>query len=75
MCARILTPKKQRALLDIVDERPRRCPFLTDEGGCSIHPARPLTCRTYGVLNHVSQVKATAASAHGEVPGQWVSLF
>ena len=67
--------KKQRELLGTVEERPRRCPFLTDEGGCSIHPARPLTCRTYGVLDDASQVKATAASAHGEVPWQWVSAF
>ena len=68
-------PQKQRELLDVVDEHPRRCPFLTSEGGCSIHPARPLTCRTYGVLNEVSQVKATAESARGEVPWQWVSHF
>ncbi len=67
--------KKQRQLLDMADERPRRCPFLTDAGGCSIHPARPLTCRTYGVLNAVSQVKATAESAQGEVPRPWISSF
>jgi Fe-S-cluster containining protein len=24
-----------------------RCPFLTDEGGCSVYSARPKQCRTY----------------------------
>ena len=68
-------PKKQREFLNTVEERPRRCPFLTSEGGCSIHPARPLTCRTYGILNQVSQVNATAESAHNKVPWQWISSF
>lgn len=67
--------KKQQQLLEGIDERPRRCPFLTDEGGCSIHPARPLTCRTYGVLNYASQVKATIKSVRDGAPQQWMSSF
>jgi len=67
--------ERQRAVLDAVDDRPQRCPFLIESGGCSIHPARPLTCRTYGVLNKVSQVKAVAASAKGAMSPHWISSF
>ncbi|MDA0747610.1 MAG: YkgJ family cysteine cluster protein [bacterium] len=67
-------PQRQEALLGVAEERPRRCPFLTGEGGCSIHPARPLVCRTYGVLSR-EQVEETASSARGEVPSAWVASF
>lgn len=66
---------RQRALLDVVDERPQRCPFLTESGGCSIHPVRPLTCRTYGVLNEVAQVETVAASVKGKLSQHWISSF
>ncbi len=66
---------RQRELLTFTDERPRRCPFLTEVGGCSIHPVRPLTCRTYGVLNHKQQVQAVATVSEGQVPSNWVQAF
>ena len=67
--------ERQRELLSRMDERPKKCPFLTDSGGCSIHPARPLTCRTYGVLNRVAQVEAAAKDHAGDLPKFWVSAF
>jgi Fe-S-cluster containining protein len=67
--------ERQREFLDITDERPRRCPFLTASQGCSIHPVRPMTCRTYGVLNHLEQVDAAAEAVDGEVPKNWVAMF
>ncbi|MDA0709476.1 MAG: YkgJ family cysteine cluster protein [bacterium] len=67
--------ERQRELLSIVDERPMRCPFLTDSGGCSIHPVRPLTCRTYGVLNNEVQVEAAAEANKADLPKFWVSAF
>jgi Fe-S-cluster containining protein len=67
--------ERQRALLSGGNERPRRCPFLTESMGCSIHPARPLTCRTYGVLNRAEQVDAVAKAHQGDLPRFWVSAF
>lgn len=67
--------ERQRELLSSMDERPKKCPFLTDSRGCSIHPARPLTCRTYGVLNREEQV-IEATETHGDdLPKFWVSAF
>lgn len=67
--------ERQRELLSLADERPVKCPFLTDTGGCSIHPARPLTCRTYGVLNEVAQVDAAAEAHKEDMPQFWLSAF
>ncbi|MFT5368941.1 MAG: Fe-S-cluster containining protein [Candidatus Latescibacterota bacterium] len=67
--------ERQRELLTSADERPMRCPFLTDSGGCSIHPARPLTCRTYGVLNKAEQVDEAAKNHQDDLPKLWVSAF
>jgi len=65
---------EREAVLSETDERPTQCPFLTDEGRCSIHPVRPLACRTYGVLSR-ERVEQTAKEARGEVPTQWISSF
>ncbi|MBT4138016.1 MAG: YkgJ family cysteine cluster protein [Candidatus Latescibacteria bacterium] len=67
--------ERQREFLSLSDERPMKCPFLTDTGGCSIHPARPLTCRTYGVLNEVEQVDAVAEAHKADMPPFWISAF
>ena len=64
----------QEAALGVTDERPDRCPFLTSEGHCSIHPARPMACRTYGVLSR-EIVETTAKEARGDVPKGWISSF
>ena len=66
--------ERREQVLGMMDERPERCPFLTDVGGCSIHPARPMACRTYGILNR-EQVEETASKARGEVPRSWISSF
>lgn len=65
----------QKEFLSVSDERPKRCPFLTETGGCSIHPARPLTCRTYGVLNEAKQVDDAAKTRQEDLPKFWVSAF
>lgn len=67
-------PNRQAEYLGIIEERPTRCPFLTEAGACSIHPARPLVCRTYGVLDR-EQVEKTALDAKGELPGDWIRRF
>ena len=64
----------QERLLSLEEERPLRCPFLTDVGGCSIHPARPLACRTYGVLSQ-ERVTETREQLLGEVPTIWLTHF
>lgn len=61
-------------LLSHDEERPLRCPFLTTEGGCSIHPARPLACRTYGILSQ-EDVEGTKVRLEGEVPSVWLTHF
>ncbi len=67
-------PEARDRVLDVTEERPTRCPFLTGEGGCSIYPVRPLVCRTYGVLSREA-VEETARGARGEVSSQWISSF
>ena len=62
------------AVLGMTEERPVRCPFLTDAGACSIYPVRPLVCRTYGVLSRET-VEETASGARGKVSSQWISSF
>ena len=67
-------PQRRVELLGLREERPVRCPFLTDAGGCSIYPVRPLACRTYGVLSR-EQVEETASGARGNLPSSWVWSF
>jgi Fe-S-cluster containining protein len=64
----------QERLLSLDEERPLRCPFLTEIGGCSIHPARPLACRTYGVLSQ-DDVDNTRDRLQDEVPNVWLTHF
>ncbi|MCZ6633769.1 MAG: YkgJ family cysteine cluster protein [bacterium] len=67
-------PVQQKAFLDVIEERPERCPFLTSEGGCMVHPVRPLVCRTYGVLTR-EEVEQVASDVRGEVPQHWIASF
>lgn len=71
---RHFSPEEQSRLLSFGEERPLRCPFLSDEGGCTIHPVRPLACRTYGVLSR-ENVEKTGSAYRGEVPDLWVNQF
>jgi Fe-S-cluster containining protein len=68
------SPEDQERFLSFEEERPVRCPFLTDGGGCSIHPVRPLACRTYGVLSQ-DKVTDTKERLEGEVPSLWLRHF
>ena len=65
---------RQETLLGFFEERPTRCPFLTSEQACSIHPVRPLVCRTYGVLSR-EQVDRVGSEARGRIPERWVREF
>ena len=65
---------RQEHLLGLTEERPERCPFLTDSGACSIHPVRPLACRTYGVLKN-KEVEDAALEAEGQIPDGWIRRF
>lgn len=65
---------RREALAAMFEERPQRCPFLTEDGRCTIHPARPLVCRTYGVVDR-EMVEGTAKAARGEVPSAWIRDF
>ncbi len=67
-------PEEQSRLLSFKEERPLRCPFLSTEGGCTIHPVRPLACRTYGVLSR-ENVEQTGSAYRGDVPDAWVHQF
>lgn len=65
---------RRRALLGFVEERPRRCPFLSADHRCTAYPARPLICRTYGVMS--AEAIAGAAARHdGRVPREWIDGF
>jgi Fe-S-cluster containining protein len=64
----------REALAATFEERPERCPLLTEDGRCRVHPVRPLVCRTFGVLDR-EMVEVTAKKARGEVPASWVRDF
>lgn len=61
-------------VLGVVDERPAQCPFLTPSRQCAIHPVRPLTCRTYGVLRRENLLEA-AQRHEGQFPAAWINGF
>ena len=67
--------EQQHKYFSLTEERPKRCPFRNDErGGCHIYPARPLICRTYGVLS--SERIMEAVDRYREVvPGKWLVRF
>jgi Fe-S-cluster containining protein len=67
-------PARRDALLSRTDERPMQCPFLSGDGGCSIHPVRPMACRTYGVLSR-EEVDAVPAAFRGTYPDPWLKQF
>jgi len=55
-------PTERHFYLNFREEWPLRCPFRDEENkGCAIYPVRPLTCRTYGVLNEQRIEEAVAA--------------
>lgn len=65
---------RQQELFSFVEERPRRCPFLGADHRCTVYPARPLICRTYGVMT--PQTIAQAAERHrGSLPEEWIAGF
>lgn len=68
------SPEEGERVLGLTEERPTRCPFLTASGRCSIHPARPLTCRTYGVLRGENLIEAAGRNA-GLIPVRWINGF
>lgn len=65
---------RRRALLRFTEERPRRCPFLGKDHGCTIYPVRPLICRTYAVMNHRT-IAETAERNRGNLPQEWIDGF
>lgn len=67
-------PEERDRVLGLTEERPTRCPFLTASGQCSIHPVRPFTCRTYGVLRQENLVETERRNA-GLIPAAWIDGF
>lgn len=66
--------QRRRALLGHTQERPRVCPFLGQDQGCTIYPVRPLICRTYAVLD--PETIAAAAKEHADdKPEDWIRGF
>ncbi len=61
-------------LLQFTEERPRRCPFLSAANRCTAYAARPLICRTYGVLDRAA-IDAAAQNLRGDRPAAWVDGF
>lgn len=68
------TGDRRGELLEFTEERPRRCPFLDADCRCTVYPARPLICRTYGVMSAATVAAAVAARA-GTVPDRWLRAF
>ena len=66
--------ERQEELLNFTEERPRQCPFLGADHGCTIYPVRPLICRTYAVMNHDS-IEAEAERNQGNAPQDWIDGF
>lgn len=65
---------EREELLAYTEERPRRCPFLSADHRCTAYPARPLICRTYGVMNSES-IAGAAEAQRGRFPRDWVEGF
>ncbi len=70
----VFPPEERDRVFGVIEERPARCPFLTDSGQCAIHPVRPLTCRTYGVLRQEHLLK-TAHRNKDLIPVKWINGF
>ena len=66
--------ERQRELFDFVEERPRRCPFLSEDHRCSIYPVRPLICRTYAVMNSRT-IAQMVERYRDKVPEDWIDGF
>ena len=70
-----LPEEEQECYFAFRDEWPLQCPFRDlQRGGCRIYPARPFTCRAYGVLDQELVEKAVHRH-EGEVPSEWLRLF
>ena len=67
----VLTDLEARRLQLATHIKPRttdargRCVYLTADDRCSVHPIRPLICRTWGVVKMLSCM-------HGCVPARWL---
>ena len=68
------TPARRDGLLALTEERPQRCPFLSDDNHCTIYPVRPLICRTYAVMNPET-IDEAVRRHEGEVPDAWLRRF
>lgn len=67
--------ERQEELFKFKNENPKQCPFLDKKnGGCTIYPVRPLTCRTYGVLNE-NLIEEAVERYSKVLPLSWVSTF
>ncbi len=71
---RELPAERRDALLAHTEERPRRCPFLGEDQGCTIYPVRPLICRTYGAMNPRS-IGRQVKNLRGHIPDGWIRDF
>jgi hypothetical protein len=74
-CARyctaiVLTDLEARRLQLATHAKPRtvngRCVYLTEHGRCSVHAARPLICRAWGLVRLLS-------CPHGCLPDRWLT--
>jgi Fe-S-cluster containining protein len=65
---------RRRELLAFTEERPRRCPFLGADQGCTIYSVRPLICRTYGAMNPISIEREGQRNAN-KLPASWIRDF
>ncbi|RKY71142.1 MAG: hypothetical protein DRP97_02555 [Candidatus Latescibacterota bacterium] len=69
--AREFPPEKRDMLLNFREEWPLQCPFRDQvKGACTIYPVRPLTCRTYGIMNEARMEEALAAHQNHLPPAQ-----
>lgn len=68
------SPQRQQELLGFTEERPRRCPFLGQDHGCTIYPVRPLICRTYAVMDR-QRIAQALERYEGVLPESWLKGF
>ncbi|HWD38400.1 MAG TPA: YkgJ family cysteine cluster protein [Fimbriimonas sp.] len=50
------------------------CPFLSDEGACTVYPARPIGCRGFHSLNVERCQRRYSEPTFGEIP-QFIDIF
>ncbi|MFH1008861.1 MAG: YkgJ family cysteine cluster protein [Candidatus Latescibacterota bacterium] len=68
-------PQRRDFLLSFQEEWPLQCPFRDPEqDACTIYPVRPLTCRTYGIMDK-ERIEETVAAHQSHLQREQLERF